>query len=205
MTAPSILPPGSKLWVSFMFSIFINGAKADNVQLLDLGVLDIDASYVLSGANVPLHGVKPQQHECRPCLMIAGLLYHPDKGLILLDTGSREDIIQSRDKEFLECAPRIWDKNIHSLPEAIKATGAGEIGDVKAVVMSHLHLDHAGGLEHFFGTGKRSLTNFKGVVTDQIQTLRFGATNPSSKMHSGHPPPVSTPVSSFQTISALIS
>ncbi|KAJ5184835.1 hypothetical protein N7491_007296 [Penicillium cf. griseofulvum] len=130
MTAQSTLPPGFKLWL----------------QLLDLGVLDIDASYVLSGANVPLHGATPQNHECRPCLMIEGLLYHLDKGLILLDMGSREDIIQSWDKEFLECAP------------PIKATGAGEIGDVKAVVMSHLNLDHAGGLKHFFGTGKPTFT-----------------------------------------------
>lgn len=121
--------------------------------MLDLGILDIDASYVLSGANVPLHGAEPQTHETRPCLMIAGLLYHPDVGLILFDTGSREDVIKSWDKEFLECAPRAWDKDIHSLPAAIKATGAGEIGDVKAVILSHLHLDHAGGLEHFFGTG----------------------------------------------------
>ncbi|KAJ5817044.1 Metallo-hydrolase/oxidoreductase [Penicillium robsamsonii] len=120
--------------------------------MLDLGILDIDASYVLSGANVPFHGAIPQPHESRPCLMIAGLLFHPDKGLILLDTGSLEDIIKYWDKEFLECAPRIWDKGIHFLPEAIKATGAGKIGDVKAVVMSYLHLDHAGGLEHFFGT-----------------------------------------------------
>jgi glyoxylase-like metal-dependent hydrolase (beta-lactamase superfamily II) len=37
------------------------------------------------------------------------------------------------------------------LPAAINATG-NDIKDVKAVVMGHLHLDHAGGLEHFLGT-----------------------------------------------------
>lgn len=37
------------------------------------------------------------------------------------------------------------------LPNAIKATG-NDIKDVKAIIMGHLHLDHAGGLEHFFGT-----------------------------------------------------
>ena len=58
--------------------------------------------------------------------MVACLLYHPDVGLILFDTGSREDVIKSWDKEFLNCAPRIWDKDIHSLPAAIKATSAGE-------------------------------------------------------------------------------
>ncbi|GKZ39787.1 hypothetical protein AbraIFM66950_001202 [Aspergillus brasiliensis] len=134
MSQHSSLPAGSKLW------------------LLDLGTLDIDASYVLSGANVPRSNQPPQTHETRQCLMIAALLYHPDVGLILFDTGSCEDIITSWDKEFIECAPRTWVKDIHSLPAAVKATGAGEITDIKAVVMSHLHLDHAGGLEHFFGT-----------------------------------------------------
>jgi len=38
------------------------------------------------------------------------------------------------------------------LPNAIKATG-NDIKDVKAVVFGHLHLDHAGGLEHFLDSG----------------------------------------------------
>ncbi|GKZ78303.1 hypothetical protein AnigIFM56816_001861 [Aspergillus niger] len=137
MSPHSSLPVGSKLW------------------LLDLGTLDIDASYVLSGANVPKSNQPSQTHDTRQCLMIAALLYHPDVGLILFDTGACEDIINSWDKEFLECAPRTWVKDIHSLPAAVKATGAGDITDIKAVVMSHLHLDHAGGLEHFFGTAKK--------------------------------------------------
>ena len=66
--------------------------------------------------------------------MITDLLYYSDVGLILFDTGPREDVIKSWDKEFLECAPRIWDKDIQSLPAAIKATGAGEISDAKAVI-----------------------------------------------------------------------
>lgn len=118
------LPSGSKLWVIYPSSSQI-GTAANQVQLLDLGALDIDASYVLSGANVPLPGTRPQKHESRACLMIAGLLYHPDVGLILFDTGACEDIINSWDREFLECAPRIWVKEIHSLPAAIKATGGG--------------------------------------------------------------------------------
>ena len=37
------------------------------------------------------------------------------------------------------------------LPAAIEATG-NSIKDVRAVIIGHLHLDHAGGLEHFRGT-----------------------------------------------------
>ena len=86
--------------------------------------------------------------------MIAALVYHADIGLILFDSGSCEDVIKSWGNESLECTPRIWSKEKNSLPAAIMATGAGTIHDIKAVVLSHLHLDHAGGLEHFFGTGE---------------------------------------------------
>lgn len=44
--------------------------------------------------------------------------------------------------------PRIVYSNEQKLPAAIKKTG-NDIKDVKAVLMGHLHLDHAGGLEHF--------------------------------------------------------
>lgn len=47
--------------------------------------------------------------------------------------------------------PRTQYSAAQKLPQAIKATG-NDIKDVKAVVMGHLHLDHAGGLEHFVGT-----------------------------------------------------
>jgi glyoxylase-like metal-dependent hydrolase (beta-lactamase superfamily II) len=40
----------------------------------------------------------------------------------------------------------------HELEAAIAATG-NSIKDIKAVIMGHLHLDHAGGLEHFRNTG----------------------------------------------------
>ena len=47
--------------------------------------------------------------------------------------------------------PRTVYNDEHRLAAAIKATG-NDIKDVKAVVLGHLHLDHAGGLEQFFGT-----------------------------------------------------
>ncbi|KAJ8097117.1 metallo-beta-lactamase superfamily protein [Lipomyces tetrasporus] len=128
------LPTGAKLW------------------LLNLGIIDLDAANVLAGANQFPVGLPPQPHERRDLIMIAALVYHPDVGLVLFDTGSCEDVIKSWGAKALECGPRIWDKSVHGLPEAIKATGAGNITDVKAVVLSHLHSDHAGGLEHFFGT-----------------------------------------------------
>ena len=37
------------------------------------------------------------------------------------------------------------------LPDAIAATG-NSITDISAVIIGHLHIDHAGGLEHFINT-----------------------------------------------------
>lgn len=48
--------------------------------------------------------------------------------------------------------PRVQYSEAQKLPNAIKATG-NDIKDVKAVIISHLHLDHAGGLEHFVDSG----------------------------------------------------
>lgn len=47
--------------------------------------------------------------------------------------------------------PRVVYNDEHKLPNAIKAAGY-DIKDVSAVIFGHLHLDHAGGLEHFLGT-----------------------------------------------------
>lgn len=49
------------------------------------------------------------------------------------------------------------------LPNAIKATG-NDIKDVKAIIMGHLHADHAGGLEHFLGTNVPSKIHPPSVV-----------------------------------------
>lgn len=129
-------------------------SKQVYTQLLNLGYLDVDTTAILTGSNLQPPGAKPQVHDRRQLVMLAGLIHHPDIGLILFDTGSCEDVIANWKPHVNECTPRIWDKTVHGLPEAIAATGAGRIQDVKAVVLSHLHGDHAGGLEHFIDTGE---------------------------------------------------
>lgn len=52
--------------------------------------------------------------------------------------------------------PRTEYKEEHKLPNAIRKAGY-DIKDVKAVIFGHLHIDHAGGLEHFMGTDVPSI------------------------------------------------
>lgn len=103
-------------------------------------------------------------------MIIAGLIEHPEMGLILFETGCADDItkvchssivpssfafsdqIVKWGHEALDLFPRIQYGAVHRLPVAIEATG-NSIDDVKAIIMGHLHLDHAGGLEYFRNTG----------------------------------------------------
>jgi glyoxylase-like metal-dependent hydrolase (beta-lactamase superfamily II) len=59
---------------------------------------------------------------------------------------------QQWSSEATDLFPRTCYSESHHLPEAIKTAGYN-IKDVKAVIMGHLHLDHAGGLEHFRNSG----------------------------------------------------
>lgn len=109
----------------------------------------------------------------RELILLSALIEHPTEGLILFETGCAEDVETVRLSIFYPIAtyylsththtiqkwgapatdvfPRTVYREEHKLPAAIKATG-NDIKDVKAVVFGHLHLDHAGGLEHFVGT-----------------------------------------------------
>ena len=75
---------------------------------------------------------------------------HPE-ATILWDAGSHPDAGKGHWPEPLYAAFEHYDADEHPLPDALDAAGY-DFADIDAVVMSHLHLDHAGGLHHFDGT-----------------------------------------------------
>jgi len=77
------------------------------------------------------------------------LIEHP-KGLVLFDTGCNPKIIDDAAGYWGEIAghlPLQWNKS-DTLDQQIKNAGY-KPEDVKYVILSHAHLDHAGGLTYF--------------------------------------------------------
>lgn len=68
----------------------------------------------------------------------------------MFETGCAEDVDISWGAPFTDLFPQTVYTEEMKLPNAIRAAGY-DIKDVKAIIMGHLHLDHAGGLEHFIG------------------------------------------------------
>ncbi|KAL3486079.1 beta-lactamase-like protein [Aspergillus germanicus] len=122
------------------------------MHLLNLGTLNVDDAWLLLGANGSSVSNPNPASKRRDLMLIAGLIDHPEMGLILFETGSAEDVTRQWGPEAVDLFPRTRYEKHHRLPDAISAAGY-DIKDVKAVIMGHLHLDHAGGLEHFRGTG----------------------------------------------------
>lgn len=83
--------------------------------------------------------------------MVAALISHPTEGLILFEAGAGKDYPEVWGPQLNDIFARDDYVEDHELDAAIRKTG-NDIKDVKAVIMGHLHLDHAGGLEHFRGT-----------------------------------------------------
>lgn len=79
------------------------------------------------------------------------LIDHPD-GTILWDTGSHPDAGNGYWPDWLYNAFEHPDAHEHPLPDCLNEHGFG-IDDIDYVLQTHLHMDHAGGLEHFAGTG----------------------------------------------------
>ncbi|KAL1962110.1 hypothetical protein VTN77DRAFT_577 [Rasamsonia byssochlamydoides] len=121
------------------------------MHILDLGTLEADEGWLLRGGNTSTLSNQNPQHKRRRLIVLAALIEHPDFGLILFETGCAENIEVKWGAPLTDVFPRVEYREDQKLPAAIKATG-NDIKDIKAVVIGHLHLDHAGGLEHFIGT-----------------------------------------------------
>ena len=134
------------------------------IVLLTLGWEDLPKGVSVEGAPADLRMREP----------VPGILLHVDGGWLLLDTGFNTALM--RDEALRR---RFYGDPIHRailpgpgepLEEALAHAGI-EMSEVHAVGLSHLHLDHAGGLRHF--TGK--------PVHCQRRELEYGLTPVAEK------------------------
>ncbi|KAH6972394.1 metallo-beta-lactamase superfamily protein [Ilyonectria sp. MPI-CAGE-AT-0026] len=128
-----------------------NCPPGTKVHLLNLGILLGDEGWFLRGANASSGSQPNPENKRRELISLAVLVDHPEAGLILFETGCAEDLDVKWGAPLTDVFPRVVYNEEHKLPNAIKKAGY-DIKDVKAVVFGHLHLDHAGGLEHFIGS-----------------------------------------------------
>lgn len=80
-----------------------------------------------------------------------GLIQHPDKGLILFDTGYTPEFYQATrnfPNRIYALATKVQIKNEETVSEQLQQQGI-DPNDIKHLIISHFHADHIGGLKDF--------------------------------------------------------
>ncbi len=120
------------------------------LHLLDLGRLDYDEGFPLIAGSVSTASEPSPPVGRRRVAMIGSLIDHPKVGPVLFDTGPPADHRELWPPIVQELFAITEYDAEHHLDTALEAAGYG-LEDINAIVLSHLHLDHAGGLEFFRG------------------------------------------------------
>lgn len=113
-----------------------------------MGNLEADAAFFLRGAGTSSKSNPDPAHLRRELIICSALIEHPTEGLILFETGAGKDYPDVWGAPANDIFARVNYREDQELDAQIAKTGHS-IKDVKAVIMGHLHLDHAGGLEYF--------------------------------------------------------
>ncbi len=121
-----------------------------DLTLVDRGRVHADTNFVIDGHSVATHSDRSPEHDYAE-FVVWNLVIETAEATVLWDTGSHPDAGDGYWPAHLFEAFAHVDAADHHLPDDLDAAGYS-MEDIDAVVMSHLHLDHAGGLEHFAGT-----------------------------------------------------
>ena len=121
--------------------------KYCTLHMLYNGMLECDYANLVA---MPVLGDSQNKHklsEWSPSPVTMFLIEHPD-GLVMFDTGCHPKAMEERWDEGNRLRTPYSYKTENLLESHLKSLGYS-FSDVKYVVLSHLHEDHAGGLEFF--------------------------------------------------------
>jgi len=131
--------------------LLIKAPEGTKLWLLHCGNLEADEGFLKRAGTVSTISNPKPEAKRRKLVIISILIEHPTEGLILYETGGGKDYPEVWGPPLNDVFARVDYEPEHELEAQIKKTGH-DIKDIRAVIMGHLHLDHAGGLEHFVGT-----------------------------------------------------
>ncbi|KAF2099918.1 Metallo-hydrolase/oxidoreductase [Rhizodiscina lignyota] len=128
-----------------------DGNSIDTFQILNVGTLEADEGWFTRGGGTSTLSNPNPPRGRRKMIIMTMLIDHPKEGLILFETGAGENYPEVWGAPINDIFARVDYDPEQELDKQIELTGH-LISDVKMVIMGHLHLDHAGGLEHWVGT-----------------------------------------------------
>ena len=123
------------------------------VHLIERGHVRADAGHVVEGFGMATAS-DPEPEPNRGAGPVYNLVIEHPEATILWDTGSHPEAGEGHWPEALYDEFEHYDADENRLDDQLEAAGFG-VEDVDAVVATHLHIDHAGGLRHFDGTDVR--------------------------------------------------
>ncbi|KAI9694608.1 MAG: hypothetical protein M1822_000224 [Bathelium mastoideum] len=125
--------------------------QGTKIWLLHVGNLEAEEGWFKRGGGTSTLSNPNPDRERRKLMIMSVLIEHPTEGLILFETGSGKNYPEIWGAPLNDIFARVDYDESQELDAQIEKTGHS-IKDVKMVIMGHLHLDHAGGLENFRGT-----------------------------------------------------
>lgn len=138
------------------------------IDVLDRGSFEADLNYMVEGAVLGTDNDRNPETEFREFPVYNLVVDHPE-GTILWDTGIHHEAGDGHWPQGVYNAFPAKEASDHRLDDDLKANG-WEIDDIDHVIMSHLHVDHSGGLPFFAGRDTPIL-----VHQDEIKFAYYSA------------------------------